>query len=107
MKENPGKIGIDIGAVSLKAVRLASDGSVGKSFYARHRGEPAKALEAALAELFRALKPGGFLAIVEVIFDPHFQPRATVTDLAVSVGFSERAFFGRSLAYVIHFAKPD
>jgi predicted CoA-substrate-specific enzyme activase len=51
MKENPGKIGIDIGAVSLKAVRLASDGSVLKSFYARHRGEPAKALETALAEL--------------------------------------------------------
>jgi len=62
---------------------------------------------AALAELFRTLKPGGVLAIVEVIFDPHFQPRATVTDLAVSVGFSECAFFGRSLAYVIHFAKPD
>ena len=51
MKENPGKIGIDIGAVSLKAVRLASDGSVLKSFYARHRGEPAKALETALSEL--------------------------------------------------------
>jgi predicted CoA-substrate-specific enzyme activase len=51
MKENPGKIGIDIGAVSLKAVRLAADGSVLKSFYARHRGEPAKALEAAMTEL--------------------------------------------------------
>jgi len=51
MKENPGKIGIDIGAVSLKAVRLATDGSVLKSFYARHRGEPAKALEAAMSEL--------------------------------------------------------
>jgi activator of 2-hydroxyglutaryl-CoA dehydratase len=51
MKENPGKIGIDIGAVSLKAVRLGSDGEVVKTFYARHRGEPAKALEAAMAEL--------------------------------------------------------
>jgi len=61
---------------------------------------------AAIAELFRALKPGGILAIVEVIFDPHFQTRNTVTGLAVSAGFRERAFFGRSLAYVIHFEKP-
>jgi len=51
MKENPGRIGIDIGAVSLKAVRLSADGSVLRAFYARHRGEPAKALEAALTEL--------------------------------------------------------
>ena len=61
---------------------------------------------AALAELFSALKPGGILAVVEVIFDPHFQSRGTVTGLATSAGFRERAFFGRSLAYVIHFEKP-
>jgi ubiquinone/menaquinone biosynthesis C-methylase UbiE len=60
----------------------------------------------AFAELFDALQPGGFLAIVEVIFDPHFQSRSTVTRLAVSAGFRERAFFGHSLAYVIHFEKP-
>jgi ubiquinone/menaquinone biosynthesis C-methylase UbiE len=62
---------------------------------------------AAFAELFCALKPGGILAIVEVIFDPHFQTRKTVTGLAVSTGFKERAFFGHSLAYVIHFEKPN
>ena len=62
---------------------------------------------AAIAELFYALKPGGILAIVEVIFDPHFQSRNTVTRLAVSTGFNERAFFGHSLAYVIHFEKPN
>ncbi len=62
---------------------------------------------AALAELFDALKPGGILAVVEVIFDPHFQSRRTVTGLATSNGFRERAFFGHSLAYVIHFEKPD
>ena len=61
---------------------------------------------AALAELFRALKPGGILAIVEVIFDPHFQSRRSVTDLAVSTGFRESAFFGHGWAYVIHFEKP-
>ena len=51
MKDKPGRIGIDIGAVSLKAVRLGSDAQVVKSFYARHRGDPAKALETAMAEL--------------------------------------------------------
>jgi ubiquinone/menaquinone biosynthesis C-methylase UbiE len=63
--------------------------------------------EAAITELFGALKPGGILAIVEVIFDPHFQSRNTVTSLAISAGFRERAFFGHSLAYVIHFEKPN
>jgi len=60
----------------------------------------------ALADLFRVLKPGGILAIVEVIFDPHFQSRKNVTGLAIPVGFRELAFFGHSLAYVIHFEKP-
>ncbi|MCF8199189.1 MAG: methyltransferase domain-containing protein [Sulfuritalea sp.] len=48
---------------------------------------------AALAEIFGALKPGGFLTIVEVIFDPHFLSRSTVTRLAISTGLRERAFF--------------
>jgi len=61
---------------------------------------------AALAELTRALKPGGILAIVEVIFDPHFQSRKRVSELAISTGLRERAFFGHGLAYVIHFEKP-
>jgi len=61
----------------------------------------------ALEELFNTLKPGGLLAVVEVIFDPHFQSRGTVTSLAISSGFRERVFFGHSLAYVIHFEKPN
>lgn len=62
---------------------------------------------AALSELSRALKPGGVLSIVEVIFDPHFQSRTAVTRLAESIGLQERAFFGHRLAYVLHFEKPD
>jgi len=62
---------------------------------------------AAFTELFGALKPGGVLAIVELVFDPHFQSRSTVTKLAISTGLGERAFFGHRLAYVIHFEKPD
>lgn len=62
--------------------------------------------EAAFTELYNALKPGGILAVVEVIFDPHFQSRSTVTELAASAGFRERAFFGHRLAYILHLGKP-
>ena len=62
---------------------------------------------AAVTELSGALKPGGLLAIVEVIFDPHFQSRSTVTSLATTAGLRERRFFGHKLAYVIHFEKPN
>ncbi len=62
---------------------------------------------AAFSELFDALVPGGTLAVVEVIFDPHFQPRGTVTGLARAAGFREKAFFGHRLAYIIHFEKPS
>lgn len=61
----------------------------------------------ALAELFDALKPGGILAVVEVVFDPHFQRREVVTKLAHAAGFRETAFFGHRLAYVIHFERPN
>jgi len=61
----------------------------------------------ALKDLFSTLKPGGILAVVEVIFDPHFQSRGTVTNLAVAAGFRERTLFGHSLAYVIHFEKQN
>ena len=62
---------------------------------------------APIIELFHALRPGGILAVVELIFDPHFQTRRTVTDLAVGAGFREAAFFGNRIAYVLHFEKPS
>ena len=61
---------------------------------------------AAFAELFRTLKSGGLLAVVEVVFDPHFQTRATVTSLANATGFRPRDCFGHRLAYVALFEKP-
>lgn len=61
---------------------------------------------AAFTELFNALKPGGILAVVELIFDPHFQTRRTVTDLAVAAGFVGRDFWGNRIAFVLHFEKP-
>lgn len=62
--------------------------------------------QAALKEILTALKPGGILSITEVIFDPHFQRRGTVTRLACGLGFREKAFYGNRLAYVLHFVKP-
>lgn len=62
---------------------------------------------AALREAFAALAPGGLLSVTEVVFDPHFQRRKTVTGLAVEAGFQEAAFFGNRWAYVLHFTKPQ
>lgn len=62
--------------------------------------------KAALKEIHGALKPGGILSVTEVIFDPHFQRRETVSCLAHVAGFDEKDFFGKSLAYTMHFEKP-
>jgi ubiquinone/menaquinone biosynthesis C-methylase UbiE len=63
--------------------------------------------EAALREILDALKPGGMLSVTEIIFDPHFQSRATVTRLARSAGFREKAFYGNRIAYTLNFEKPS
>jgi predicted methyltransferase len=62
--------------------------------------------ETALREIFDALKPGGLLSVTEIIFDPHFQSRQTVTRLARSVGFRETAFHGSRMAFTLNFEKP-
>jgi SAM-dependent methyltransferase len=62
--------------------------------------------EAALKEIFTALKPGGVLSITELIFDPHYQGRGTVTRLAGAAGFREVAFFGNRLAFTLNLEKP-
>lgn len=63
--------------------------------------------EAALRTIFAALKPGGLLSVTEIVFDPHFQSRATVTRLACAAGLEERAFYGNRLAYTLNLRKPD
>lgn len=63
---------------------------------------------AALAELFRSLKPGGILAITETLFDPHCVDRTSVRRLAVAAGFRPVASYGNRLASTLLFAKgPD
>jgi len=60
----------------------------------------------ALAEIHAALKPGAILAITEIIFDPHFLRRRTVTQLATAAGFREKAFHGNPIAYTLLLEKP-
>ena len=62
--------------------------------------------QAALKEIFDALKPGGRLSITEVIADPHFQRRSIVRQWAASIGFQESACFGHRLSYTLHLEKP-
>jgi ubiquinone/menaquinone biosynthesis C-methylase UbiE len=38
--------------------------------------------QAALNEIFAALRPGGILSVTEIIFDPHFQTRGAVRRMA-------------------------
>ncbi len=60
----------------------------------------------ALAEIFRALKPGGILTIAETALDPHYQRRGFVIDLASSVGFRPADFHGAWYGYSLNLLKP-
>jgi len=63
--------------------------------------------EAALREIFEALKPGGILLVEETIRDPHFQTRSTVTRLAGAAGFIEKEFSGNRFSYTLTWEKPS
>jgi ubiquinone/menaquinone biosynthesis C-methylase UbiE len=56
---------------------------------------------AALAEIAQALRPGGRLAITEVLPDPHFQRLATVRALTSAAGLRELTTFGRAFRYTM------
>jgi ubiquinone/menaquinone biosynthesis C-methylase UbiE len=61
--------------------------------------------ENAFREIHRALKPSGILSITEIVFDPHYQSRRLILQLASSLGFRETAFFGDRLAFTVHLEK--
>ena len=63
--------------------------------------------EAALAEIFKALKPGGVLSVTEVLPDPHFQGMDTLRALAHGAGFEESQVAGNRFAYTMNLVKPD
>ncbi len=60
----------------------------------------------ALAQCYRALKPGGRLAITELIPDPHYQARPTVRKLAEGAGFQLESIQGGWWFYTASFMKP-
>jgi ubiquinone/menaquinone biosynthesis C-methylase UbiE len=62
--------------------------------------------QAALKEIFDALKPGGMLSVTEIIFDPHYQSRKTIVRLASAAGFREKDFYGNRLAFTLNLEKP-
>jgi ubiquinone/menaquinone biosynthesis C-methylase UbiE len=62
--------------------------------------------EAALKEIYDALKPGGLLSVTEIIFDPHFQSYDTVLRLTGAVGFREEKFIGNRIAFTLNLKKP-
>lgn len=62
--------------------------------------------EAALNEIYAALKPGGILSVTEIILDPHFQRRETVVRLANAAGLQEKNFIGNRSAFTVSLEKP-
>jgi ubiquinone/menaquinone biosynthesis C-methylase UbiE len=62
---------------------------------------------AALAQAYRALKPGGVLSITESLGDPHYQSRSTVKRLAEAAGFRLQSIQGGWWVFTANFVKPD
>jgi ubiquinone/menaquinone biosynthesis C-methylase UbiE len=61
--------------------------------------------QAALKEIYEALKPGGVLSVTEIMLDPHYQSREKILRLAGPVGFREAGFFGNRLAFTLNLGK--
>jgi len=59
-----------------------------------------------LAELRRALKPGGILSITEHLGDPDYQLEDTVRDLCRACGFVPGEHRRRFLGYTMNFVAP-
>jgi ubiquinone/menaquinone biosynthesis C-methylase UbiE len=119
-------VAIDVQQGMLKRAREKADGArltnirfvhaaIGRGTLERDRADRAVLVTvlgeipdraAALIEIFDGLKPGGILSVTEVVFDPHFQRQATVTQLTSAAGFRHKALFGNRLAYTMHLEKP-
>jgi ubiquinone/menaquinone biosynthesis C-methylase UbiE len=62
--------------------------------------------DAALREIFAALRPGGTLSVTEIMLDPHYQSCRSVARRAGAAGFRERARYGSGLAFTLILEKP-
>jgi SAM-dependent methyltransferase len=60
---------------------------------------------AALAECYRVVRPGGSLAITEIMGDPHYQSRSKVGQLALAAGFEPAGVEGGRWMYTATFRK--
>ncbi len=60
----------------------------------------------ALQQIYEWLKPGGILAITEVLPDPHFQRASSVRALADRAGFEVEMAYQSVRAYTMHLIKP-
>lgn len=63
--------------------------------------------EAALAEIFQALKSGGILSITEGFLDPHHQSQEQIRRLARKVGFHEESCAGSRWLFTMNLLKPE
>ena len=61
---------------------------------------------AALREIHRSLKPGGFLSMTEVLPDPHYQSSPKTEALAVQAGFQIRNKYGNWFAFTLNVERP-
>lgn len=62
--------------------------------------------EAALTEIFQALKPAGILSVTEGFLDPHHQSKEQVRHLAQAVGFVEENGASNRWLFTINLLKP-
>jgi ubiquinone/menaquinone biosynthesis C-methylase UbiE len=63
--------------------------------------------EAALREIYAALKPGGLLSITEILPDPHYQSRRTVRAMADRVGFNVEEVHSGLRSYTLNLIRPS
>jgi len=63
--------------------------------------------EAALAEIFQALKSGGILCNTEGFLDPHHQSQERARSFAQAAGFVEERCAGNRWLFTMNFLKPE
>ncbi len=88
----------------------AGEGLLQKSYYDRALlvtvlGE-VRNKEAALQEIFEALKPGGILCVTEIILDPHYIGKKHLRSLCEGAGFREVETFSSLLSYSRNYIRP-
>lgn len=60
----------------------------------------------ALAEIRRVLKPGGILAVSELLLDPDYPFKETTAQRGIEAGFHLEGFFGNFWTYTVRFTNP-